>query len=192
MANQPIDRTGKIGRLTILGKAEPRKSKSGRDLVYWAAVCECGTYKEIANTNITRTQSCGCIRKGNPNNPNYLPPGMSIRNTLLADYKRSAARRELEWGLTDVEFFNLTQGNCHYCGISPCTVLKGDHKNGTYTYNGVDRKDNSCGYIAENVVSCCKFCQYAKRDLLYEMFIEHLKRAGKYQLNQGTMRAFIG
>jgi len=191
MANQPIDRTGKIGRLTVLGKAEPRKNKSGRDLVYWAAICECGAYKEIANTNITRTQSCGCIRKGNPNNPNYLPPEMSIRNSLLADYKKSAKRRGLEWRLTDIEFFELTWGHCHYCGIPPCTTISGIRKIGTYTYNGVDRKNNSQGYTIENVVPCCKFCQYAKRDLPYGEFVEHLKRAEKYQLNRATMSASI-
>ncbi len=175
--------------LTVLRKAELRYNKDGKPLVYWVVRCKCGIEKEIANTNLARTQSCGCIRKGNPNNPHYLPAGMAVRNSLLFWYKRSAFRRKLDWQLSDDGFFNLTQGDCYYCGVSPCTTIGGDHKNGTYTYNGVDRKNNKLGYIPENVVSCCKFCQYAKRDLPYDEFIGHLKRAGAYQLSkyQGSL-----
>src|SRR5208337_4199503 len=142
MANPFIDRTGHIvGRLTVLGKAESRRDKSGKGLVYWAVVCACGKHKEVSNTNITRTRSCGCLRKGNPNNPNYLPLGMSARNSLLADYKKSARRRGLEWRLTDDWFFGLTQENCHYCGTAPGATHNSVGKNGTYTYNGIDRKN---------------------------------------------------
>ena len=35
-----------------------------------------------------------------------------------------------------------------------------DHK-----YNGVDRVDNSLGYIKENCVACCKICNNAKSTL---------------------------
>jgi len=191
MANRLIDRTGKHGRLTVIGQAESRRDRSGRAVVYWDVVCECGTRKEISNSNIMRTRSCGCIRKGNPNNPNYLPFGIAIRNTILADYKKGAKRRGLEWQLTDTSFFELTLGHCHYCGVPPCTTVGGARKIGTYTYNGVDRKDNLQGYIFGNVVSCCKFCQYAKRDLPHDEFIECLKRAGKHQLNRETMSASI-
>ena len=59
-------------------------------------------------------------------------------------------------------------------------------------YNGIDRKDNALGYVEGNVVSCCKFCQYAKRDLPYEEFVAHLARAGQHQLNQATTKASIG
>jgi hypothetical protein len=34
--------------------------------------------------------------------------------------------------------------------------------NGTFTRNGIDRKDNSKGYTIDNVVSCCFICNKGK------------------------------
>ena len=76
-------------------------------------------------------------------------------------YKNSASRRGIEWGLSDNEVLGITQQPCCYCGErhSNTARLKGDE----YKYNGIDRADNSMGYVANNCVPCCSQCNAAKR-----------------------------
>lgn len=191
------DMTGKkIGQLLFLEKAANRTHPSGQVETYWKARCDCGSIVEIARSNVGRSQSCLPCALVENGKKRQLPPGISLCNGVLADYKKSAKQRGLEWSLTDDRAVQLFRGNCHYCGIAPSTVLRTPLSYGgpswTFVYNGIDRKDNSQGYIEDNVVSCCKFCQYAKRDLFYEDFLVHLRRAGNHQLNQATTKTSIG
>jgi hypothetical protein len=52
-----------------------------------------------------------------------------------------------EWTLTLEQFAALVSQACHYCG-NPL------HETGA----GLDRIDNSRGYVLDNVVPCCKVC----------------------------------
>lgn len=66
--------------------------------------------------------------------------------------KSHAAKRGITWGLTEAEFI-AARGNglCVYCnGSLPETSA------------GLDRKDNSVGYLPENVVPCCYRCNTMK------------------------------
>jgi hypothetical protein len=74
-------------------------------------------------------------------------------------YKNDSNRRyrKYEFSLTLAEFSALIHQKCHYCGISEC--------------KGVDRVDNTLGYITTNCVPCCKFCNQMKMDLTIDDFI---------------------
>jgi hypothetical protein len=52
----------------------------------------------------------------------------------------------------------------------------------TVTYGGIDRKDNTIGYVVGNVVPCCIVCNRAKMDLPYEAFLAWLGRVTAYQM----------
>jgi hypothetical protein len=197
MGNPLKDMTGqKIGKLFFLQRAENRTSPSGQIETYWQVKCDCGNLFEIGRSNVGRTFQCDLCARMERGKNRQLPPGIVLRNGVLADYKKNAKLRSLKWLLTDDQAIQLFQGNCHYCGIAPNTVLSTPPSYGgprwTFTYNGIDRKNNAFGYEESNVVSCCKFCQYAKRDLSYEEFLGHLMRAGQHQLNQRTTEASIG
>lgn len=48
-----------------------------------------------------------------------------------------------------------------------------------FIYNGLDRVDNTKSHTKENCVPCCKYCNYAKRNLTIEEFftlLENIKR----------------
>ena len=143
------------------------------------AMCKCGTQKEVYLQTILRGQStsCGCFsskqareRLINKPIPVTLKDGIAARNSLLSQYKGIARKRNYQWDLTQDEFFSLTKGNCFYCGNEPSYVKKTQYKTGTYTYNGIDRKNNNLGYSSENSVSCCGICNVAKNTMGLEEF----------------------
>jgi len=90
-------------------------------------------------------------------------------NALYSRYKKQS--KDLPFALTKDEFKKLTQQNCYYCGVEP----QQEQNNGTYLYNGLDRLDNNLGYIANNVVACCKTCNRAKHALDAIQFKSWLK-----------------
>lgn len=72
------------------------------------------------------------------------------------DYKNNCKRKNIYWDLDIVFFREMTSQSCIYCGKKPSN--KRDH----YRYSGLDRKDNTKGYIKNNVVPCCKECNSIK------------------------------
>ena len=58
-----IDLTGeRFGLLTVLNEAEPYFQPSGRRLVQWNCLCDCGNKTIVRTTNLRsgHTTSCGC------------------------------------------------------------------------------------------------------------------------------------
>lgn len=82
--------------------------------------------------------------------------------------KRSARQRGYEWGLEREAFDALVLADCYYCGAAPSPV------------NGVDRIDNSQGYIAGNVTTACQHCNYAKRQMNRQDFINWVRRVAAH------------
>ena len=82
-------------------------------------------------------------------------------------YKKNARNRNIKWELTYEQFMTFWQKPCYYCGTEIETI-------------GLDRVDNSKGYNLDNIVSCCSICNYAKRKLTKEQFIQHCKKVAKF------------
>ena len=167
-----------FGNLTVRHRALHPKGKTG---VYWLCDCVCGR-DTIVSTNLLRcgnTKSCGC-RIGAIHDT-------AAKDRLLRDYQSGAKTRGLLWSLSADEFFELTLGNCHYCGAPPGnTKVVPPRKNGLligahYTHNGIDRVNSSLGYQASNCVSCCGICNLAKMDMPYDKFIAWIHRVGTHQ-----------
>ncbi len=96
--------------------------------------------------------------------------------TLKREYIKNASKRTIVFNLSDVKFKNLTKGYCYYCGISPYKIretLPG--RKYKYTFNGIDRVDNTTGYIISNCVSCCSRCNYMKRNYSKDLFLTRIE-----------------
>lgn len=164
-----IDIVGqKFGRLTVLEATPERKRKN----IVWKCLCDCGTICDKLTTDLVngRIRSCGCLLD-DFSKTLRLPKGEYGFNQLYRKYKGSAKFRELVFDLSQEEFKHLTQLDCFYCGAppqstsQPNTLTKASPaaiENGIYIYNGLDRIDNSVGYISSNVVPCCEDCNRAK------------------------------
>lgn len=72
----------------------------------------------------------------------------------------------------------MSQKPCTYCGASASKAVKTKYE--VFLANGIDRVDNSIGYLEGNVVSCCKTCNYMKRDLSVVEFLEHVRNVVTY------------
>lgn len=88
----------------------------------------------------------------------------------LSTYTKGARNKNREWRLTEDRFDELVSMSCHYCGAEP------------FMYNGIDRMDNEIGYIEGNVVPCCSSCNYFKRDILYEDFLNIVFSIARHRL----------
>ncbi len=83
---------------------------------------------------------------------NYLqtPKGKFSR------YRRDARIKGFIFDLTLDEFSEIISEPCYYCG--------GDGF-------GIDRWDNSIGYIKGNMVSCCSMCNFMKKTYTEDEFV---------------------
>lgn len=133
--------------------------------------CNCG---RIAVTNFYGLNKskfcydCRIIRK-----PMLTLKGEAGLHRLYGNYKYIAKKRNLIFNLTIDEFSELTNKTCYYCKAKPKNKMKSQTltlKNGTYTYNGVDRVNNNKGYTKDNTVACCTSCNKAKLSLTSKQF----------------------
>ena len=164
-------------RLTVLYKNG--NNKAGR--IIWQCKCACGSEKLVSTTDLRtgNTRSCGCLhiessiqKCKDRKTHNYE----SAFHDLYIRYKGNAKARGLAFELSHEDFYKLTNQVCHYCGISPQQIMTKAHYVSTYTYNGIDRLDNSLGYILENCVPCCGTCNKAKLVMSKQEFLEWIRR----------------
>lgn len=183
-----LDLTGrKFGRLTAEFKID-RRTEDGT--ILWSCRCDCGNRVEVRSNCLNRgkSKSCGClVRDHHKNRSLSRPKGETGATRCYNVYKRGAKQRGLVFSLTYAYFKLLTQQPCHYCGDLPRNVAHEYGKyvetkvHGTYTYNGIDRKDNRQGYTPANCVSCCCTCNRAKGAKSYEDFLAYLTRIVEFR-----------
>ena len=90
------------------------------------------------------------------------PKGTSVFvNMLISIYKSNAKKRKISYELSYDEFVSIINEPCAYCGDANENILK-KAKYEDFPYTGIDRVDNSLGYVKENTVPCCEFCNRAK------------------------------
>lgn len=168
----------RFGKLLVIERAANRK---GIPNAFWLCKCDCGNIKEIASNALRcgYTISCGCYRKEKMINEKRIEPGLSAKRMVYSNYKLNAKKKNISFELTFEKFISLTQKNCHYCDseLLNLSIVKG--RNGSFIYNGIDRKDNTKGYTIENCVPCCKICNVAKGSMSYDDFIKWGKKLGR-------------
>ena len=189
-----VDISGKtFGRWRVIRYLGNRK---------WLCECTCGTHaqKSLDGRVLRRglSKSCGCLKKesdvevgrksGRVNVWRMIASNVRYskdeygRRVIFKYYRNNSRSRGTEFALTFEVFSDLIQSECHYCGDAPNTryVLVRKRKTRTtttdITYNGLDRIDPSRGYINDNVVPCCQRCNYLKRNLTVDSFMQWVNR----------------
>jgi hypothetical protein len=170
----------KFGRLTVL--REVRKGKTLRK-IYWDCLCDCGKETNVYGVYLVNgdTKSCGCLKT-------EKKPGLK-KPKSREHYQRGSAKKAYSTSYTNEgdtisfeDFYRLAQMDCYYCGQKPINAINAYNdkrylpeakENGKFIYNGLDRVDNSLPHTLENCVTCCKHCNYAKRDMSQQKFLEY-------------------
>jgi hypothetical protein len=175
MSRKLIDLTGqKFGRLIVIKKVDSNMWHHPR----WLCRCDCGKEKIMQGANLRngKTKSCGCLHKEAIGKRVRLNLGIASMKAAMKVYKNSAKIRGYNFNLTEKQFVEITKRDCYYCGAKPNNISYQNKYYGDYIYNGIDRIDSMKGYILDNVVSCCKICNYAKRSMTTQEFKDWIKR----------------
>ena len=184
-----IDRSGITGktfeRLTCLYPVGYVQEKRKRTMHLFS--CSCGNFHIAAARDVIslKTKSCGCLfleaasEKGKNNAKEKSSNAAFIR--YFKQYQSNAKRRGYEFTLEEEDFKKITSSNCHYCGIAPCKEYAKDWKGYSLAYicNGIDRKDNSKGYILSNSLPCCPLCNQSKHTMSYNQFVNLCKNVAE-------------
>lgn len=141
-----------------------------RTEIFWKCVCSCGQVKDIRSAALLRGESKKCKTCAGFD-------GEALRRQIVKTWKSNARSRGLIFELTFDQCMRIAAGPCAYCG----EALSNCRKQGSneFRYNGADRVDNSKGYVIDNVVSCCFWCNRAKDVLSSEDFINHCKKVAR-------------
>ena len=146
---------------------------------YWECLCDCGKMAVVRSNNLVNghTQSCGCKKLKNPINAvkRRKPDGDAAFCSVYTGYKSSAKKRHISFNLSKVDFKKLCLDKCFYCNCAPRNILGSWLISGTFTYNGIDRVNNTLGYSIDNCVPCCKICNFMKKNLTQEEFLNHVE-----------------
>jgi len=81
-------------------------------------------------------------------------------------YSISAKNRGIDFLISEGDFQTITKDSCYMCG----------KENNDNHRNGIDRFDNSVGYIESNCKSCCNTCNMMKNRFSYEDIITKFKK----------------
>jgi hypothetical protein len=182
------DRTGNIhGRLTVL--CEKGRDHRGKRL--WLCQCACGNNKIVAGDNLSsnKSNSCGCLKKeflARKGNQWGLYENRQ-EAMLKVQYSHLKRRHKKFRGvlLSFEDYCELVKKPCEYCGLEYSRTIT-DRLNESLEnkrlsdeilkINGLDRKYSGLGYTNNNVVVCCKGCNFAKHTMSQQQFFDWVKR----------------
>jgi hypothetical protein len=195
-----IDLSGqKFNRLLVLKRSN--HFGVGRKKVYWECKCDCGTLVTAVSSDIRHghTKSCGCWNRDQTrhrditHNPTTTTLGFGVAafNRVFKIYQQNARKAGRDFTISRDVFYKLINQDCYYCGSSPTNMVKNPHKNGHCIYNGIDRLDSTKGYTEENVVPCCVECNFMKKNMLPEKFINQIISIYNHRV-VGTPTAIYG
>ena len=170
----------RFGRLLVIDEYA-KHLENGISVRYVKCKCDCGNIVEKRKEKVVRgsTQSCGCLQKetrmkwGESHKVSY---GEASFNECYNTYKKSAEKRNYEFKLSKEEFREIITQPCIYCGESLTQEKRAKGHNGTFKYTGIDRYDNTKGYIKNNCVPCCIKCNKMKTNLSIDEFAEQLEK----------------
>ena len=176
--NKPELKPGEIfNRLTIL-----KFSHSDKRWRKWYLVrCECGKEKTVMGSAMIsgNTKSCGCLAK-ETKQAKRISKNHSDITAIILGYKRHAIDRGFRWELSRGFVENIIKQNCYYCGSEPSNRKKTKNSidEGLF-YSGIDWINPLKDYTEDNVVPCCRVCNYAKSNMNLSEFKEWATRLGK-------------
>ena len=127
--------------------------------------CACGKRLKISACSLEQGERTMCVRCRAG-----MPEGQAAANECYGNYRGNARRSKRDFELTRDQAFQFFESPCYYCGLPPYGNYKG------FKFTGIDRIDNSVGYVLSNCLPCCSICNHMKHVLSYDDFLAHVSR----------------
>lgn len=188
------DLTGlKFGRLTVISKSDERGNKGQ---IKWDCVCECGNYHTVTGESLRsgKSKSCGCLKKEFIEKNKFKKEEDRTIAMLKIQYSHLKRRHYKKFSEEVIDFntfCNLSKSKCYYCGLEYSKIIedrncesnkKSKISDTVLKINGIDRVDSGKGYIINNVVPCCKYCNMAKGEMSREDFLKWVKKVYEFNI----------
>lgn len=169
----------KVGDFTISSYA----SETGT----YTLTCKCGKTSIGDSTHITRKisnlmaegftacQTCYGKYKAELLHRQSKDAELFVHKDVYREYVRKAKERDIQFTISLEECAPLFKSPCYYCGTAPANKRTRDTGITAY-YQGLDRIDNKIGYVKENIVPCCKYCNSFKMDRTQEEFYDNVSK----------------
>lgn len=202
----------KHDKTTIIERLNLPRGDNGR----YRCVCECGrefvvNLKELRNG----LYKCSCddssaLRLGDKKDGSCAEPNADalrvfrddlsghpsdVRSKIKGIYSSSVVYRsnkilKMKYDISVKEFADLMKLPCYYCGQAGVSrgVIKRKEGDVAFYYNGLDRVDNARGYMLDNVVPCCKRCNFAKGAHTEDEFREWVDLVYHYHINKAQFK----
>lgn len=87
----------------------------------------------------------------------------------LSNIRINAKQQNHKWAIPKEIDWVLISSPCTYCGQIQ------------ENFNGLDRINSAKGYTMDNVVPCCKHCNWAKNDMTIKEFENHINKIYHYK-----------
>ena len=95
-----------------------------------------------------------------------------------ANYVRPSKNKNLEFTITEYDFASIAKEPCYYCGEMEKIEVDGEMVE--RGFNGLDRKDQTRGYVVDNCVSACNMCNVMKKSLHVDIFLKRVEHMISY------------
>lgn len=171
---QPGDKFGRLTAISFHHIGNHYRS-------YFLFKCDCGNKKIILGSGVVsgNTKSCGCLSVEVKKN-RRISKNHSEITAIILGYKRHAINRGFKWELSREVVKEVIKKPCHYCGSPPSNTKKTKNSIGNgLIYSGIDRINSNKNYTKDNIVPCCRICNYAKSNMDVLKFKGWAIRLGK-------------
>lgn len=153
----------KFGRLLVVVIGDLRK----KNRYLWCR-CTCGVEKQILRQDLRYgdTRSCGCLRIEKAR----TTATEKLFTKKWLQYKHGSKVDGRCFLLSPRQFRNIITKPCYYCWVDGMP------------FNGIDRVDNSKGYVRKNCVPCCTPCNRAKLRMTQREFLAWVQRVYQHSI----------
>lgn len=154
----------------------------------WTCQCECGTIKDVSSRILRsgKSKSYGCktneLKSKSQIGSKFKDEFEAHKRFIYRNYKYGAKKRGYEFKISFENFCFLLKQRCYYCGAEPSNKQILRNAQDEFLYNGIDRKDNSKGYIKDNCVSACSICNRMKLEMSDQEFLLHVAKIIDWKL----------
>jgi hypothetical protein len=101
-------------------------------------------------------------------------------NKRYSSYKTTAKAKNLPFKLSKDDFKRITSMPCFYCG----DITEDEY---SYSFVGIDRIDHTKGYELDNIVPCCKSCNWMKSDFSVKDWVLQMQKITNKQKSKTNL-----